>query len=106
MCIMKKQLQPTSAIAAVCASVQHFIPRFELHCSRNFMVLFFLLACITLSTGQAVPFSASPYSQDFQSILATNLTPVGVANTTMLQVSDQTGGGTVTGWYLYGVSGT
>ncbi|WKZ67672.1 MAG: T9SS type A sorting domain-containing protein [Flavobacteriales bacterium] len=51
--------------------------------------------------AQPVPFTGAAYTQDFQSMTATNLTPAGISATTMLEVSAQNGGGSVTGWYVY-----
>ncbi|MFM9911167.1 MAG: choice-of-anchor I family protein [Chitinophagaceae bacterium] len=61
----------------------------------------FSLVMISNSMAQAINFSGSMYNQDFQSMDATNLTPATVTNTTMLQVSGQPGGGSVSGWYVY-----
>jgi fibronectin-binding autotransporter adhesin len=58
----------------------------------------------------AVPFSGTTtYTQDFQSMTATNLNATAAAtisNTTMSEVSAQAGGGNVSGWYLYAAAGT
>ena len=48
-----------------------------------------------------VGFSGATYTQDFQSMTASALTPATVSNTTMLEVSSQSGGGSVSGWYCY-----
>jgi hypothetical protein len=67
-------------------------------------ILLGLLLTMTLkSFSQAVLYSVSgsTYTQDFQSITSTNLTPATIANTTMFEVSGLSGGGTVSGWYAY-----
>jgi len=48
---------------------------------------------------------STTYLQDFNSFTATTLTPTNAATTTMSEVSSQAGGGTVSGWYFYGVGG-
>jgi len=53
----------------------------------------------------AVSFDGTPYTQDFQSISNTSLTPSSIASTSMLEVSTQSGGGSVSGWYIYSQSG-
>ena len=72
--------------------------------SIGLLSLFSLLQ--TNSWGQAVSYSGGIYSQNFQSITATNLTPAGISSTSMTEVSSQSGGGSVSGWYVYGQSGT
>lgn len=52
----------------------------------------------------AVDFTGADYTQDFQSLTGTSLTAAGISNTTMLEVSAQNGGGTVNGWFVYGLS--
>jgi len=52
-----------------------------------------------------VVFSGSAYTQDFQSMTASALTPATIANTTMTEVSGLSGGGSVSGWYVYGAAG-
>ena len=59
----------------------------------------FLLAGLG-ANAQPVSFT-NTYTQDFQSITPSPLAAATVATTTMLQVSAQNGGGSVTGWYLY-----
>jgi hypothetical protein len=49
---------------------------------------------------------ASTYAQDFQSISNTNVNPAAATNTAMLEVSSLAGGGTVSGWYIYGTGTT
>ncbi len=86
-------------------------PLFPKACS-SFVVrtiqLLFLLAFPLFSQGQAIDFDGTTtYTQDFQSITATALTAATTSNTTMLQVSAQTGGGAGTnGWYMYQQTGT
>ena len=57
----------------------------------------------TASKAQAaeVSFSGTTYTQDFQSVTASNLAPATISNTTMYEVSGRTNGGSVTGWYVY-----
>ncbi len=72
------------------------------HLMRWLPVVFCMVMLLgsTISWGQ-VSYNGTTYTQDFQSMTATNLTAATIANTTMLQVSGQPGGGSVIGWYVY-----
>ena len=56
--------------------------------------------------AQPVSFNGPSYFQDFQSLTPNAAAPATIAGTRMMQVSNQAGGGTVTGWYLYQAGGT
>ncbi|MBK8497664.1 MAG: T9SS type A sorting domain-containing protein [Flavobacteriales bacterium] len=59
------------------------------------------LGLIVSANAQAVNYVGGTYTQDFQSITATALTPAAIATTTMLDASTQAGGLSTNGWYIY-----
>lgn len=60
------------------------------------------ISCLGQSLAGPVSLSGTSYTQDFQSMTASDLTPATISTTTMLEVSGQPGGGaSVTGWYIY-----
>ncbi len=83
------------------------LARFQHHAEKAFVaVTASLLGLIPVMQAAPVPFSGSSYTQDFQSLTATSLAVTTIAGTTMNEVSAQSGGGSVSGWYLYFQGGT
>lgn len=69
------------------------------------IVLFQLLAWSIIANAQIL-YSGTAYTQNFQSLTGSTSSLNPVSNTTMLEVSQQAGGGNVSGWYIYGIGST
>jgi len=61
---------------------------------------------LVVNAPRSVDFNGNTYTQDFQSLDPTSLTPAAVTSATMLEVSGLSGGGSVNAWYVYYQAGT
>jgi YDG domain len=64
-------------------------------------LVIFLFSFLSAYSQVSYTTLGSTYTQDFQSITPTALTPAAIVLTSMLEVSSLGGGGTVSGWYIY-----